>query len=112
MSNMHRVAGPQERPIADTPSRCTRLTCVSRHGDRPGKNASPRRCAAWSAASRSPRAGRRMPGPSAPRSITLVTGCLRIALRAAACPSSDHAVPDDLGSGELAEIEAGFPAAG
>jgi len=53
-----------------------------------------------------------MPGPSAPRSITLVTGCLRIALRAAACPSSDHAVPDDLGSGELAEIEAGFPAAG
>jgi hypothetical protein len=35
-----------------------------------------------------------------------------IALRAAVCLSSDHAVPDDLGPGELTEMEAGFPAAG
>jgi len=48
----------------------------------------------------------------APGSITLVIAYLRIALRAAVCPSSGHAVPDDLGPGELTEMEAGFPAAG
>jgi hypothetical protein len=55
------------------------------------------------------RAGR---SSGAQTSITLVTGCLPIALHAAVCPSSGHAVPDDLGPGELAEMEAGFPAAG